>query len=276
MAATGRPDLRLISSRSPRICVRHPETREPSELPLGEFLFRIEQGLGCAVEQAWIPLLAAMADGLFMQREGILWRARAGRGLVDPSRLPDRGRLADSALDDAVAAGVVEAATVEDIYRAGRWEGLERPRTWELNGWWEALFGVIPMPPAREDDDDDEEVDPLPAIPVGKRAHPFGLQSEDNQVRQLLERGLLSQGERLFRLRVSIHEQGRALSALREGWRIEATGVLALPQGDAATRQAMALRLARMHRGARQFSTEALGQLVRLGLARRSPEGYLA
>lgn len=269
------PDLRLISSRSPRVLARHPDTREALPLPLAEFLFRVEKSLDVQLQPEWVPLLVAMADALFITAEGVLWRARAGRGLDPP--LPVPAQVEPESLVSAVDAGVVEALKVEEIYRAGLWDSLERPRTWELNGWWERLYGAVPMPPAPEDEDPSEEAEHLR---LGVQTHPFGLQSPDNQVRALLEEGILRQDETMYRLRVSVHEQARALTALREGWRIDLAGGLGLPRAqdgaDAATLKEMAARLVKMDRRRRRFPAEALVQLVRLGLAQQAGDGYVA
>ena len=209
-----------------------------------------------------------MADGLFMTETSVRARAYAGRGWLG-ERLPMKE--GEGGLEALVAAQLVEVSPVEEIYHRGIWHELEQPRTWELNGWWEALFGAIPMPPAEEAP---EEKTPDSTLDVGVQAHPVGLQSADNQVRLLLERGLLTQKEPLYRLRVSVFEQNRALGILREGWQMDGDGQVVPPPGAEGLPGGQMLGDLPPRR--RRVQATSLTQLLSLGLVIFDGERYRA
>ena len=271
----------LLKSRTPlKVRVRDPITRVPEVVPLGEFLLRVEVGLGVSLRVEWLPVLVALADGLFLQREVILKRSQTGRGFVETPAAEYLPTDAALWVDELVESGVVEVATVEEVYRSGRLAQLQFPRTWELNGWWENLYGLVPMPPAFDDDpEDDEEVEEGTDLQLEIKPHPLGLQSEDNQVRILLEKGLLSQHEPLYRLKMSLHDQARVLDALLEGWMVDPRGNVDLPPGlvgpQLLTRQEK-LNTWRRHQKKRgPFSVEALDQLEKLGRVCLTDRGYV-
>lgn len=188
-----------------RINVYHPDTRALLTVPLQALTDRIERALKVQVEAGWMPTLVALADGLFMEREAISRAVSAVATLTggDSSRAV---RQMPEVLGVLVEHHIVERLTVEELYHAGRIDELNHPRVWELNSWWEKLYGVIP---ARSEWDEEEDLDiwedgPV-GLPVGKVALPMGLEPERDEVRVLMEKRLLSQYESLFRLRLSWH-----------------------------------------------------------------------
>jgi hypothetical protein len=188
-----------------RINVYHPDTRALLTVPLQALTDRIERALKVQVDPRWLPTLVAMADGLFMQEEAVARAIAcvAAIATVDPSRAV---RQMPEVLEILTDHRIIERLTVEELYHAGRIDELSHPRVWELNGWWDKLYGVIP---ARSEWDDEEDLDiwedgPV-GVQVGKMSLPMGLEPEREEVRQLLEKRLLSQYEPLFRLRLSWH-----------------------------------------------------------------------
>jgi len=174
-------------------------------VPLQALTERIERALKVQVDPRWIPTLIAMADGLFMHPDAV---AR-GAALVASVVAADSDRVArqvGDVLELLTRQNILERLSVEDLYRADRLGELSHPRVWELNGWWENLYGIIP---ARSEWDEEEDLDiwddgPI-GLPVGKTSLPMGVSPERDDIRVLLERKILSQYEFLFRLRLSWH-----------------------------------------------------------------------
>lgn len=194
-------------SPSYRIHVYHPDTRSLLSLPLQVLLDRIHRALKVEVDPRWLPTLVAMADGLFMQPESI---ARQVSNVAPLAGLePSRARKQVPAiLETLEERQIVEKSTVETLYYEKRLRELNHPRVWELNSWWEKLYGAIPTR-SHLDVDDDEELDiwedgPV-GLSVGKTTLPLGVEPERDDIRILLEKKHLSQYEPLYRLRLSWH-----------------------------------------------------------------------
>jgi len=192
---------------SHKIHIYHPDTRSLLSLPLQVLLERIEKALKVDVDPRWLPTLIAMADGLFMQPEAIARHVSStAAALGGDSARAVRGlpRVLETLVENRIA----ELATIEELYHNKRLHELNHPRVWELNDWWEKLYGAIPTR-SHLDVDDEEELDIWEEGPaglrVGKTALPLGLEPERDEVRILLERKLLSQYEELYRLRLSWH-----------------------------------------------------------------------
>lgn len=271
----------LLHSRvSLKVRIRDPLTRAAQVMALGEFLLRVEVCLGFTVKVEWVPVLVAMADGLFLQRGVVLDRATTGRGFVESPGAEYLPNNVLKLLGELQETGAVEVATVEEIYRSGRLAQLQLPRTWELNGWWENLYGMVPMPPAFEEEGDDDEVwEEGVDLKLEIKPHPVGLQSEDNQVRILMEKGLLSQYEPLFRLKMSVHEQARALGVLLEGWVVDAQGAVHLNPGLVGSELLKGQeKLATWRRQQKKWgplSREALEHLEKSGRICLTAQGYV-
>lgn len=192
---------------SHKIHIYHPDTRSLLSLPLQVLVDRINRALKVDVDPKWMPTLVAMADGLFMEPEAIARHVSVTAHAfgLEPSRTV-RGvpRVLEALLETRIA----EKSSIEDIYHNKRWEELNHPRVWELNNWWERMYGAIPTR-SHLDYEDDEDLDIWEDGPVGlcvgKTSLPMGLEPERDDVRILLERKLLSQYDELYRIRLSWH-----------------------------------------------------------------------
>lgn len=190
-----------------KIAVYHPDTRSVLSLPLQVLLDRIRNALKVDAEPRWLPTLVAMADGLFMQQESIVTHVGrvAGMGNLD---VRSCARQVPEILASLLDSKIAEKFSVEELYRKDRLAELNHPRVWELNSWWEKLYGAIPTR-SHLDWDEDEDLDIWEEGPmglcVGKMALPLGIEPERDDVRQLLEKKTLSQHEPLYRLRLSWH-----------------------------------------------------------------------
>jgi len=189
-----------------RIHIYHPDSRAMHAIPLHVLTDRLERALDVAVKARWLPTLVAMADGLFMSPEciqGEVTRLTSGVG-GDAKRAR---RQVPDVLEQLCEHSIIEKQSVESLYRLGRLEELNHPRVWEINGWWEKLYGVIP---ARSEFDDEPDLDLWedglqPALEIGKTSLPIGMEPERDEIRLLMEKKLLSQYEFLYRLRLSWH-----------------------------------------------------------------------
>lgn len=190
-----------------RIQVYHPDTRSILTLPLQVLLERIERALKVEVDPRWLPTLVAMADGLFMQPTSV------GHHVASIARVVqlDAGRAVrqvPKVIEALTDHRIVERATIEELYHNNRLSELNHPRVWELNSWWEQLYGAIPTR-SHLDWDDEEDLDIWEegnaGLLVGKTSLPAGLEPERDEIRTLLEKKVLSQYEDLFRLRLSWH-----------------------------------------------------------------------
>ena len=192
-------------SPSYRLEIYHPDSRELLDVPLRVLTERIERALDVRVQPRWWPALVAMADGLFMHPDAI---RRAVVKVALMARL-DSDQAADEVpevIDELTAQRILERHSIEELYRADRMDELNHPRVWELNGWWESLYGVIPTRPAWEDEDELDLWDDGPeGIDIGKTSLPIGMEPERDEVRALLEAQVLTQYEPLYRLRLSWH-----------------------------------------------------------------------
>jgi hypothetical protein len=174
-------------------------------VPVQALTDRIERALKVSVDGRWLPTLVAMADGLFMQAVSVERHVKIVAPILDQD--PHRAvKLVPDVLDALVEKNILEQHSIEDLYRASRLDELSHPRVWELNAWWEAYYGIIPAKSEWDDEDDLDiwEEGPL-GLAVGKTTLPIGVLVEREEVRNLLEKKVLTQYEPLFRLRLSWH-----------------------------------------------------------------------
>lgn len=186
--------------------VYHPDTRAPLDFPLQVLTERIERALQVEVKLGWVPTLLALADGLFMQQEPICVGVSrvATLASLDPGSTVEQ---VPDVMEELLEHRICEQRTVEELYHLGRLDELSHPRVWELNGWWNKLYGVIAT---RSELDDEEDLDlwdegPI-GLKVGRISLPLGVSPERDEIRKLLENKLLSQYEPLYRLRLSWHK----------------------------------------------------------------------